>query len=157
MLYFIYYFILFYVLIWPYHAAFGILAPRPGMEPEPPAVEVWSLNHWTTREIPAFYPFLLSAVTRGGIALFKINPPTRVLHPRPSCLLRDLVPSLFHSFIHSCIHLFLQQKFSKFSPSAGHCADPGDTVLIERVFMPFLLKGRQYDASLRYHRWLGMM
>ena len=24
--------------------------PHPGIEPEPPAVEAWSLNHWTTRE-----------------------------------------------------------------------------------------------------------
>ena len=25
---------------------------RPGMEPMPPALEAWNLNHWTTREIP---------------------------------------------------------------------------------------------------------
>ena len=25
---------------------------RPGMEPVPPALEAWNLNHWTTREIP---------------------------------------------------------------------------------------------------------
>ena len=30
--------------------ACGILAPRPGIEPAPPALE--GLNHWTTREIP---------------------------------------------------------------------------------------------------------
>ena len=30
----------------------GILVPRPGIEPTPPALEVWSLNHWTTREVP---------------------------------------------------------------------------------------------------------
>ena len=32
--------------------ACGILFPRPGIEPVPPAVEVWSLNHWTAREVP---------------------------------------------------------------------------------------------------------
>ena len=32
--------------------ACGILAPRPGIEPMPPAVEAWSLNHWTNREAP---------------------------------------------------------------------------------------------------------
>ena len=32
--------------------ACGILAPRPGMEPASPASEVWSLNHWTAREVP---------------------------------------------------------------------------------------------------------
>ena len=37
----------------------GILVPRPGIEPEFPAVETQSLNHWTTREVLAlttFYP-----------------------------------------------------------------------------------------------------
>ena len=25
---------------------------QPKIEPEPPAVEVWSLNHWMAREVP---------------------------------------------------------------------------------------------------------
>ena len=29
------------------------LVPRPGIEPGPPALGVWSLTHWTTREVPA--------------------------------------------------------------------------------------------------------
>ena len=28
-----------------------ILVPQPGMEPMPPALEAWSLNHWTTWEV----------------------------------------------------------------------------------------------------------
>ena len=32
--------------------ACGILAPQPGIKPAPLAVEAWSLNHWTTREVP---------------------------------------------------------------------------------------------------------
>ena len=32
--------------------AFGILVPQPGIEPAPPTMEAWSLNHWTTREVP---------------------------------------------------------------------------------------------------------
>ena len=32
--------------------ACGILVLRPGMEPQPPAVDVQSHNHWTTRESP---------------------------------------------------------------------------------------------------------
>ena len=35
---------------WPYHMACGILVPRLGIEPVAPAVEIWSLNHWTTRK-----------------------------------------------------------------------------------------------------------
>ena len=37
---------------WPCHYKFcGVLVPRPGMEPRPPAEEVHSLNHWMTWEI----------------------------------------------------------------------------------------------------------
>ena len=31
--------------------ACGIVVPWPGVEPVPPAVELQSLNHWTTREV----------------------------------------------------------------------------------------------------------
>ena len=30
------------------------LVPWPGIEPGPPAMGPWSLNHWTTREVPLF-------------------------------------------------------------------------------------------------------
>ena len=33
-----------------------LLILRPEMEPQPPAAEAWSLNHWTTKEVPV-YPF----------------------------------------------------------------------------------------------------
>ena len=46
---FIHLFIYFY---WPRHAACGILVPQSGIEPTPPAVNVQSLSHWTTREVP---------------------------------------------------------------------------------------------------------
>ena len=36
----------------PHCVACGILFPWPGMEPELPAVEAQSLNHYTTREVP---------------------------------------------------------------------------------------------------------
>ena len=37
---------------WLCHPACGILVLWPGIEPMPPAMEVWSLNHWTAREVP---------------------------------------------------------------------------------------------------------
>ena len=40
---------------WLHCAAYGILGPEPGMESSPPAVEAWSLNHWTTREVSSVY------------------------------------------------------------------------------------------------------
>ena len=33
-------------------AARVILVPRSGIEPGPPALGVWSLSHWITREVP---------------------------------------------------------------------------------------------------------
>ena len=32
--------------------AYGILVPLSGIEPVPPAVEAWNLNHWTSKEVP---------------------------------------------------------------------------------------------------------
>ena len=43
---------LFFYLFWLYHAACGILVPWLGIEPIPPVMEVWCLNHWTTRDHP---------------------------------------------------------------------------------------------------------
>ena len=37
---------------WPHYTARGILAPRSGIKPIFHAVEMQSLNHWTTREGP---------------------------------------------------------------------------------------------------------
>ena len=43
-----------FLFIWLCPVACGILVPQPGIKPAPPALEVWSLNHWTTREVPAY-------------------------------------------------------------------------------------------------------
>ena len=40
-----------FICFWLQHKARGILVSRPGTEPEIPAVDVWSLNPWTTREV----------------------------------------------------------------------------------------------------------
>ena len=37
--------------------ACGILVSRPRIEPAPPALEAWNLNHWITREVP--WPYRL--------------------------------------------------------------------------------------------------
>ena len=39
----------------PHGLACKILVPRPGIEPVLSAVEAWSLNHWTTREVFFFF------------------------------------------------------------------------------------------------------
>ena len=59
-----------YLFIFRLHCvACGILAPRPGIEPMPPALGAQSLNHWTTREVPAF--FFLNGGTEGCWMLFR--------------------------------------------------------------------------------------
>ena len=40
----------------------AVLYGMPGVEPNPPAVEVQSLNHWTTRKVPQV-AFLMAAVS----------------------------------------------------------------------------------------------
>ena len=46
------FFLFFFFFFWP--RSMQDLSPPPGTEPVPPAVEAWSLNHWTTKEVP--YP-----------------------------------------------------------------------------------------------------
>ena len=41
-----------YFGFWLHCTVCGILAPRPGIEPMPPALEAQGLNHWITREVP---------------------------------------------------------------------------------------------------------
>ena len=48
------YLLFFFFFFWPYHMACGLLVPQPGIEPVPPAVEAWSLNHWMAREVPVY-------------------------------------------------------------------------------------------------------
>ena len=43
----------------PHHMACGILVPRLGIEPVAPAVEARCPNHWTAREVPSNYSFLM--------------------------------------------------------------------------------------------------
>lgn len=43
---------LFFFPIWPRCAAYGILISWAGFKPTPPAVGVWSLNHWTPGKSP---------------------------------------------------------------------------------------------------------
>ena len=43
------------IFFWPRLVAYGILVPRPGIKPVPPALEAQSLNHWATREVPDYH------------------------------------------------------------------------------------------------------
>ena len=43
--------IVFYLFIWLHRGVCGILVPQPGIKPMLPALEAWSLNHWTSKEV----------------------------------------------------------------------------------------------------------
>ena len=50
-----------------YCRAYGILVPRPGMEPIMPfAMGVWSLNPWATREVRAILSLLGASLEKGS-------------------------------------------------------------------------------------------
>ena len=53
-----FYLFLFYLFIfWLYHAACGMLFLLPQIEPLPPALNTWILNHWTIRKVPGVTTF----------------------------------------------------------------------------------------------------
>ena len=52
------------------HAACGPLVPQPGIKPAPPALEAWSLNHRTDREVPQL---LILAVALLLLAVLQVN------------------------------------------------------------------------------------
>ena len=47
-----------FFISWSHHMACGILVPQPGITPATPAVEMRSLNHWTTKEVFTIFVFL---------------------------------------------------------------------------------------------------
>ena len=139
-------YILFYIIIiiiWLCCTTCGILLPQPGIEPVPPAVEMWSLNHRATKEVPTL-PFFIESTPESclkpklgyAILLLKILPwfPI-VLRIKPKLLtlaykaLHDLTPPdlcnsiLCHSLPrHSCpthTGLLLLLSHPKLPPISG--------------------------------------
>ena len=61
---------------WPHCVTWGILVPRPGIEPASPSLEAWSLNLCTTREVcqQCFKPALIVLILEmRKLSLGKIN------------------------------------------------------------------------------------
>ena len=52
-----------YIYFWPHCTACGILVSWPRIEPVIPALGVWSLNHWTTREVPRSHLFICAFIS----------------------------------------------------------------------------------------------
>lgn len=62
-----------FLLFWPHHVACGVLLSQPGIKPTPPVLAAWSLNHWTTCEVPRLKPF--------NAAVSKLNSDWNLLCP----------------------------------------------------------------------------
>ena len=58
---------------WLPAVACRILVPWPEIEPVPPAMEVWNLNHWSTKETPTL-PSLMQVQPTGFLLSFKHTP-----------------------------------------------------------------------------------
>ena len=50
-------FLFFFFFFWPHYRAAGIRVSQTGIEPKFPALEAWTLNHWTTRKSSVFFFF----------------------------------------------------------------------------------------------------
>ena len=59
-----------FALFWPQCTAVWGLSSRPGIEPGPHAFGVWSLIHWTAREVPClhYFEFRLSQCFKKHVA-----------------------------------------------------------------------------------------
>ena len=49
-----------FLFSWPYHVACGILVPQPGFKALPPALRLWSTNHWTVEKEMAAHSSILA-------------------------------------------------------------------------------------------------
>ena len=65
--------ILFFFFFYYNHAACQIVVPQPGIEPAPPALEAWSLNHGTTSEVPGTHILNLFAFIK--VELYCVSNP----------------------------------------------------------------------------------
>ena len=65
-----FFFLIYFFIFRLCHVPCGILVPRPGFEPGPPAVEAWSLNHWTTRGVPK--SFIILGLTFKSLIYFDL-------------------------------------------------------------------------------------
>ena len=119
-----------------WHASCRILVPLAGMEPMPPTLEVWSFNHWTTREVPTD---ILKKYSEpdflGKEGKYDTN-----------CIL--LLTSLFHLFSSSWHSVALQHLLRKCI--YGHVY----TTLHFSTFLLFPLGKGHYHQTFQLKVWL---
>ena len=113
----------FFFFFWPYHTAYGILVPLPGIEPapHPSAVEARSLNHWTTREVPSTVNLEERTMEKKNIenCAVKIKSSIREKYTTviiDVCALKRIVPILYYSLY----LVFIQWEFIPVQLSCVH-------------------------------------
>ena len=133
---------LIFISFWPCLWACGILVSQSGITPVLPAVESWSLHHWTSREVPhaaSFdgprYPIPLDMVMCWGAQLSRFRVGYYVEISRNSPKASQWGCPKGHSPAHSTGRLshVLQATFYRWDPRTGaclglrmtsHCLDP---------------------------------
>ena len=90
----------FFFFFWSQLAACGILVPQLGMEPKPPALGAWSLNHWTTMEVLRLVimsPICFEFWKQKQLACESRGPIERTAGRQPckeACVSRDIVQAV---------------------------------------------------------------
>ena len=99
-----------------------ILVPQPRIEPVAPTVEVWSLNHWTTREAPVVF-FLNTTMSVLGICLLDAFTFKSILyqtiwltwnlpaHQGISCQFFPVATAAYHRMLETCIYAAAPQHY----------------------------------------------
>ena len=123
----------------PHHVACGILLPWPGIDPVLPALEAWSLNHWT-REVPAVFTMgiLLSQYLQIFshsflvTAEFDCRAEPQLIHLSPAeghlsrfqffCFINSAVRSILEPFSrHLCCCFCRTGSLGMHKPNFSHC------------------------------------
>ena len=69
------------LFFWPCCMVNGILVSQSGMDSMPPAVEMWSLDHWTAKEVPGlitgslyfFTPYSASGIYQSVLCTYEFS------------------------------------------------------------------------------------
>ena len=100
-------------------ATCGILVPRPGIKPVPPAMEACSLNDWTTREIPRLLTPLGSLPCRVSLALANHSTGSSIWSLAWSCPQISLVAGREEPWPRFCGSLFDCNPTAMAQPTSG--------------------------------------
>ena len=97
-------------IIWLHLAACEILVSRSGIEPLLPALEVQSLNHWTTREVPrpAFFSFEFAWYIFSSPFIFSLSKSLHFQSISGSCFVKSTWKTFLTRLIKSIYIMWLQ-------------------------------------------------